>query len=341
MNHGVVDIIVPTNRVSRYLPRALASVREQDYPRWRLILVDDGSGRSSDLERIAAEVPNATVLHHVHAGVSAARNAGIRSGTGEFVAFLDDDDLWPRTRLGELVRTLEAQPDAAGAFGDGRYIDGDGRVFGQWATRPASQAEFLSRATPIPRIVALVVRRTALERIGLFDGRLSYSEDDELILRLLRLCPVSTATVVVDYRRHDHNVTLVDWRTRYRSGRVVVELNLEAARLGEHDHVVLLERYLRRRTPRPPATRPGGSSAMSRRGGIARRCATYGTPCASRCRASSVGAFRKWCRESARARHGAAPDRRPATGTPGSRVVPTSAPRHEAGRSAAAGCRGR
>ena len=248
MNRGVVDIVVPTNRVSRYLPSALSSVSEQDYPLWRLILVDDGSERSSDLERIASEVPNATVLHQVHAGVSAARNAGIRSGNGEFVAFLDDDDLWPTTRLGELVRTLEAHPDAAGAFGDGRYIDGEGRVFGQWTTRPASQEAFLSRATPIPRIVALVVRRTALERVGLFDGRLAYSEDDELILRLLRYAPlVSTATVVVDYRRHDHNVTLADWRTRYRSGRAAVEFNLEAARrLGEHDHVVLLERYLRR-----------------------------------------------------------------------------------------------
>lgn len=248
MNRGIVDIVLPTNRVSRYLPSALSSVREQDYPLWRLILVDDGSGRPSELERIAAAVPNATVLHQVHAGVSEARNAGIRSGTGEFVAFLDDDDVWPTTRLGELVRTLEAQPDAAGAFGDGRYIDGEGRVFGQWATRQASQEEFLSRVTPIPRIVALVVRRAALERVGMFDGRLAYSEDDELILRLLRSAPlVSTATVVVDYRRHDHNVTLADWRTRYRSGRAAVELNIEAARrLGEHHHVVLLERYLRR-----------------------------------------------------------------------------------------------
>ena len=248
MNVGTVDIVVPTNRVSRFLPTALASVRDQDYREWQLFLVDDGSDSPDELERLARELPQTSVIHREHAGVSAARNAGIRAGTGEYLAFLDDDDVWPLGRLGELVATLRAHPDAAGAFGDGRYIDGGGRVFGQWATRAASQEEFLSRATPIPRIAALLVRRDALDRVGLFDERLAYSEDDELILRLLRVAPlVSSGTVVVDYRRHDHNVTLADWRTRYRSGRAAVVMNLEAARrLGESDNVPLLERYVRR-----------------------------------------------------------------------------------------------
>lgn len=248
MSRGIVDIVVPTNRVSRYLPPALASVRDQEYRDWRLLLVDDGSSAPDELDRLARELPHATVIHRGHAGVSAARNAGIREGTGEFVAFLDDDDVWPPKRLAELVATLRAHPEAAGAFGDGRYIDGDGDVFGQWATRPASQEEFLSRTTPIPRIAALLVRRTALDRVGLFDERLAYSEDDELILRLLRDSPlVSSMTIVVDYRRHDHNVTLADWRTRYRSGRAAVVMNLEAARrLGESDHAAHLERYVRR-----------------------------------------------------------------------------------------------
>ena len=248
MSVGYVDIVVPTNRASRYLPLALASVREQAYKNWRLLLVDDGSNVPGELDRIAMEVPHATVIHREHAGVSAARNAGIREGTGEFVAFLDDDDAWPPNRLAELVATLRENPDAAGAFGNGRYIDGEGRVFGQWETRAASQEEFLSRDTPIPRITTLLARRAALERVGLFDERLAYSEDDELILRLLRGAPLaSSKTVVVDYRRHDHNVTLADWRTHYRHGRAAVLLNLEAARcLGESDHVAQLERYVRR-----------------------------------------------------------------------------------------------
>jgi glycosyltransferase involved in cell wall biosynthesis len=248
VSRGTVDIVVPTNRVSRFLPAALASVRGQRYPRWRLLIVDDGSGAPDELERLAAELPSARVIHQQHAGVSAARNAAIRAGTGEFVAFLDDDDLWPSERLGELVETLQAHPDAAGAFGNGRYIDADGNVFGQWTTKPASRDEFLSRATPIPRIVTMLVRRTALDRVGVFDERLAFSEDDELILRLLRDAPlVSSMTVVVDYRRHDHNVTLADWRTRHRSARAAILANIVAAKqLGHHDQVALLRRYLRR-----------------------------------------------------------------------------------------------
>lgn len=248
MSRVTVDIVVPTNRVSRFLPAALASVCDQLYNDWRVLIVDDGSDAGDELDRLAAELPNVTVIHQEHAGVSAARNVAIRTGTGEFVAFLDDDDIWPPERLGELVAALAARPGAAGAFGSGRYIDGDGHVFGEWTTKPASQADFLSRATPIPRLAALLVRRSALECVGLFDERLAYSEDDELILRLLRHAPlVSSGTVVVDYRRHDHNVTLADWRIRYRSGRAAVVANLDAARrLGEEEHVAQLRRYLRR-----------------------------------------------------------------------------------------------
>lgn len=248
MMDGTVDIIVPTNRVSRFLPPALASVVEQDYRQWNLFIVDDGSGASEELVRVVCGLPSVTVIHQQHLGVSAARNAGIRRGTGEFVAFLDDDDVWPPSRLRELVAALRAHPDAAGAYGNGRYIDADGRIMGYWTTRPVSQEKFLCRATPIPRITSLLVRRSALERVGLFDEQLPYSEDDELILRLLREAPlVSSMTVVVDYRRHDHNVTLVDWRTRHRFARVAIEMNIAAARrLGHEGHVKLLNRYLRR-----------------------------------------------------------------------------------------------
>ena len=245
---GLVDVIVPTNRVGRFLPAALESAHRQRYHLQRLLLVDDGSDDPEALDRLVAEMPIATVIHRQHEGVSAARNAAIRSGNGEFVTFLDDDDLWPPSRLDDLVTTLRSHPEAGGVFGNGRYIDADGRVFGRWRTSSASQEDFLRRATPIPRITALLVRREMLERVGLFDETLAFSEDDELILRLLRHAPlVSSMTTVVDYRRHGDNATLASWRTRYRSAHTAIRKNIvEAQRLEQHEYAALLRVHLKR-----------------------------------------------------------------------------------------------
>ena len=246
--HGLVDVIVPTNRLSPFLNPALASVTGQHYSPLRVLIVDDGSDVPDALDLLAADLPDATVIHRPHEGVSAARNAAIRAGSGEFVTFLDDDDLWPPRRLDDLVATLREHPEAAGAFGNGRYIDADGKAFGQWTTPSASREDFLRGATPIPRITALLVRRSALERVGLFDEELSFSEDDELILRLLRNAAlVGTGTTVVDYRRHGENATLANWRVRYRSARAAVGKNIAAAqRLREPEQVRLLRLNLKR-----------------------------------------------------------------------------------------------
>lgn len=244
-----VDVIVATNRAEPFLRAALDSVRAQSYRSWRLIVVDDGSATPDAIDRIVVAVdPSAVVMHQDNAGPSAARNAAMRVGAGELVTFLDDDDLWPVDRLADLVRALADRPDAPAAFGDGLYVDGDGEVFGGWHTEPASPERFLSGATPIPRITALMVRRTVLDRVGGFDETLRYAEDDELILRILRDGPmVSTGSVVVSYRRHDRNATLADWRLRYRSGIRAIDANIRDARShGDRTQMRLLRRNRRR-----------------------------------------------------------------------------------------------
>ena len=157
--------MIATHRTSPYLAEALASLRGQTYPTWRLILVDDGSGAPDEIDELARAIPGSTVIHQANAGVAAARNRAIRSGEGEVVAFLDDDDRWPSDRLEQLIRALDRRPGALGAFGNGVYIDQDGRPFGSWHTEGATSEAFLRGDTPIPRITAMVVVRDALERI--------------------------------------------------------------------------------------------------------------------------------------------------------------------------------
>ena len=240
--------MIATHRTSPYLAEALASLRAQTYPTWRLILVDDGSGAPDESTGSRGRSPGRRSSTRTNAGVAAARNRAIRHGDGEVIAFLDDDDRWPPDRLEQLVRALDARPDALGAFGDGVYVDQDGRPFGGWHTEGAASEAFLRGDTPIPRITAMVVVRDALEHSGLFDEGFALSEDDEFILRLLRQGPLASAgAAVVEYRRHDRNVTLVDWRVQHRAGRAAIRANIDdALARGESEHVRMLRRNLRR-----------------------------------------------------------------------------------------------
>ncbi|WP_353808027.1 glycosyltransferase family 2 protein [Agromyces sp. SYSU T00194] len=243
----LVDVVVPTNRVSPYLETALASVAAQTYRRWSLIVVDDGSGRGDELERIVGSVDGARLIHRENGGAAAARNTAIAAGSGDVVAFLDDDDRWPADRLERLVAALGADPEAIGAFGDGIDVDGDGVAFDAWHTPRATSDAYLRGETPIPRITTLVVRRHAFALAGTFDEDFGLSQDTEFTLRLLRHGRlVGCGAPVVEYRRHDRNATAADWRRLHAAGSRAVRTNLEdAASRGEDAHVDALRRNAR------------------------------------------------------------------------------------------------
>ena len=265
MTAPTVDVVVATNRLLPYLAVALRSVREQTYANRHLIVVDDGSESPDGIERVAG--PDATVVHRPNGGQAAARNTGIEVGDGELIAFLDDDDVWPSRRLEELVGVLAARPDAVAAFGDGRYVDADGRPFGSWTTQAAHPDAFLSGSTPIPRITTLVMRRDAVSRAGAFDESFRLAEDDEFILRMLRVGPMATTgTSVVDYRRHDGNITRSDWRARYRASVRAIRTNmLDATAMGDDHSAKLLRENLRRYRSMMAADVPGRVAERLRR----------------------------------------------------------------------------
>ncbi|WP_404430582.1 glycosyltransferase family 2 protein [Microbacterium lacus] len=240
----LVDVVMCTNRVSPYLGAAIRSLQAQTYPRWRLIVADDGSGRGTDIEQAVAGIADVVVVHLPAGGPATARNAAIASGTGEVVSFLDDDDVWPEDRLARAVETLARSRDALGAYGDGIEIDDQGRRRGSWSSPPATSRQYLAGSGALPRITTLSFRRWAIERFGAFTDGMYFAEDTELTLRMVRHGElVSTGAVMVEYRRHGANATLVDWRVQWRGGRDAITLNMRAARA---DNCPVEERLLRR-----------------------------------------------------------------------------------------------
>jgi glycosyltransferase involved in cell wall biosynthesis len=172
-----------------------------------VVVVDDGSVPPA--AEALAGLP-VTVLRHERAqGVSAARNAGIAAAKGDWVAFLDDDDLWAPDKL---RRQLDAA-DAAGAgfaYAGGVTVDGLGRVLESILPPPAGpdlHRDMLT-ANVVPFACSNVLARTELVRaLDGFDQRLSVIADWDLVLRLsARATGVSVPESLVAYTHHGSNM---------------------------------------------------------------------------------------------------------------------------------------
>jgi glycosyltransferase involved in cell wall biosynthesis len=131
LSEPLVGVVIPAYNAELYLEQTLASIVGQSYRRWRALVVDDGStDRTADMAtELAGRDPRIGLERQDNAGRSAARNKGISvlEGTGaKYLACVDSDDLLLADALASLVSSLEARPDAVGAYGLAEYIDTEG-----------------------------------------------------------------------------------------------------------------------------------------------------------------------------------------------------------------------
>jgi glycosyltransferase involved in cell wall biosynthesis len=207
MSEGpLVSIILPTYNRAHFLPEAVGSVLAQTYRNWELIVVDDGS---TDHTREVAEGygdERIRYLYQANKGCSAARNLGIKNSRGEFIAFLDSDDMWLPERLEVGMRAFEEHP-SAGMVCSGCYrVGNDGAVVCESkADLPVIPFEELQVRYAIPGgTPSVTVRMAALEEVGLFDESLARNEDWDLWLRLARRFEIrAVARPLVKIRWYD------------------------------------------------------------------------------------------------------------------------------------------
>lgn len=123
----LVSIVVPIFNGERFLQETIASVLAQTYSHWELLLVDDGSrDRSPDIARQYAEQCPAQISYlehrdHQNLGVCSTRNLGVRHAQGEYIAFLDADDVWLPQKLEQQVEIMQTHPDVGMVFSMSRY----------------------------------------------------------------------------------------------------------------------------------------------------------------------------------------------------------------------------
>ena len=192
-----------------WIGEALASVVGQSHPVSECVVVDDGStddGPTIVEEFAASSSLPVRLLRISHVGVSGARNAGIRATAGDYVAFLDSDDVWAPQKI---ERQVEAMRRSAAVMSTTGYalFDSDTRtvqgvVVGRWPDRTIRRWLALEGNGLAISSTALV-RRSALEEVNEFDSRVSICEDLDLVVRLQEVGPILIdREVLVGYRQH-------------------------------------------------------------------------------------------------------------------------------------------
>ena len=184
-----VTVVTPTrDRAEILLAHALPSALAQEDVSFELVVVDDGS--TDDTASWLAELGDErvrVVRHEASRGTAAARNAGIAAARGDWVAFLDDDDLWAPTYL---RRMLDAAGDAGWVYCAGVVVDGAGDVVDTLvAADPTTVRTAIRHGNVVGGGSALLARTDLLRRLGGLDETLVYVEDWDLCIRLADAAP--------------------------------------------------------------------------------------------------------------------------------------------------------
>lgn len=198
-NHGPsenfpprVSVIIPTYNRSALVCEAIDSVLAQDYWPVEVIVIDDGS-TDDTAERLAAYGDRIFCIAQPNRGVSAARNAGIALARGEYLAFLDSDDLWEKNKLSAQMVFFRDHPEAQICQCEEIWIRNGKRVNPMNKHKKPSGMMFepslhLCLVSPS----AVIIRRSLLEEVGVFDETLLACEDYDLWLRIGCRWPIYT-----------------------------------------------------------------------------------------------------------------------------------------------------
>jgi len=187
----LVSVIIPTYNRASFLKEAIASVFDQEYFRrpggenaLELLVVDDGS---DDQTRAVVESFGRAVayLYQPHRGVSAARNFGLRRSGGEFIAFLDSDDLWKKEKIGTQISFLRAFPEAKVCYTEEIWLRRGIRLNPHKKHQKPSGWIF-DRVLPLCllSLSSCLFRREVFSEVGHFDETLPVCEDYDFGIRL-------------------------------------------------------------------------------------------------------------------------------------------------------------
>jgi glycosyltransferase involved in cell wall biosynthesis len=185
----LVSVIIPAYNVAPFVEDTLSSVFAQTFDNYEVIVINDGSPDSDELERILMRyLDRINYIKQTNQGAGAARNAGLRAARGRFVAFLDGDDMWLPMFLEEQLTLIDSHGGYDLVYADAVNF-GDSLLAGRPVMETYSsegEANFESLLAGRCGVItsAVVARREPIIELGMFDESIRNSQDFDLWLRL-------------------------------------------------------------------------------------------------------------------------------------------------------------
>jgi glycosyltransferase involved in cell wall biosynthesis len=182
----LISVIIPAYNAEKTIKETIESVLNQTFSDFELIVINDGS-QDSTLDIVSSiSDPRIKVFSYSNSGPQKSRNRGIAIATGDYLAFLDSDDLWTPDKLEAQLKALQENPEAAVAYSWTDYIDEFGAFLysGSHATETGDVYAKLLVENFLENGSNPLICRNALTKMGGFDESLSASQDWDLYLRL-------------------------------------------------------------------------------------------------------------------------------------------------------------
>ena len=207
----MISVIMPAFNRAEFIPQAIESVLSQDYPNCEIMVVDDGSTNSTPAIVRRYSSSRVRYLRRDHGGPAAARNAGIESARGAWIAFLDSDDYFLPGKLTAQARLLASDRRLGAVHSGWQTVDEKGNTLQTvepWKTAPRLDLRTWLMWKPV-FLGGILIRAEWLRKAGPFNPRLFQTDDVEMMFRLsaagCRMRWLKRATVC--YRRHAANIT--------------------------------------------------------------------------------------------------------------------------------------
>ncbi|MFB9243754.1 glycosyltransferase [Massilia antarctica] len=227
----LVSVVIPCYNAQRYIGATIASVLAQTDVTMEIIVVDDGS-RDDSVALVRTGFPAVRIIEQANAGVAAARNTGIAAARGEWIAFIDADDIWLPGKLAAQLAQMAALPDCRMSYTAWKVWPSD---------VPQPPPDYLARLRDeamdgvrwagatgwiYPQLLldcvvwtsTVLMRRTLLAELNGFDTSLRLGEDYDLWLRASRVTPIHrVARPYALYRIHPASITKATPAENYRA----------------------------------------------------------------------------------------------------------------------------